>query len=342
MPKLRCLIAFALLGLYGCAPDPGDALFAGYLEMLSEAAPITGPLDLAESTILPPRYPRARARTVEVPEVRGGVLELFSLSRCDVTQFIAQRNSILGRHGDSASHVALGAAVMARLRQCRDELASEAAEDTLHSRLDTLIAEKRPALQALRWNASFGSAAFAQWWSLATQPLAPDAQRQDLAKPVEALLQAFAASRDGEVDAAQAAFSSAYQHFEQSKEGGAWLLAAQRAVFALERGQTLLVEATASGLCNNGRDDALAQAEATYRTDIAPHLLALEGAMRRTAEALERLWAAQITEGWTPSKPVADFRRAVWFGPESLATKLQALRLRHAGLWQEQQRACTG
>ncbi|WP_420428154.1 DUF3080 family protein [Algiphilus sp.] len=337
MSKLCCLLAIILLGLHGCTPDPGDALFARYLEALAHATESTGEADAIQRSALPPRYPRARQRTAEVPEVRGGVLELFSLSRCDVTQFIAQRNSILGRHADSASHVALGSAVMARLQECRRDLE---AEDELHDRLDTLIEEKRPALQALRWNASFGSAAFAQWWSLATQPVVPEAQTHNIAAPVDTLLQAISAARDGEVAQAQAAFSSAYQRFEQSRGGGAWLLAAQRAVWALERAQPMLVAATASGICHAEREGAWVDAEQLYRTRVGPHVQLLARAMREASTPLEQLWTAQSAEMLSFSQSVADFRNQVWHGPESLAHTLGDLQRRHDALWQARRTAC--
>ncbi len=333
------ILALGLLGLGGCAPEPGEALFDRYLQTLSQAVQGAPAEPDANPAPLPPRYPRARQRIAAVPEVRGGILELFSLSRCDVTQFIAQRNSILGRHADSASHVALGAAILHRLQQCRAALA---AEDELQTRLATLIAEKRPALQALGWNASFGSSAFAQWWSLAAHPVTPDAPAPALAAPVDQLLQAFAASRNGEVEAAQSAFSSAYQVFEQSRAGGAWLLATQRAVSALERAQALLRGAAASHRCAGGRAEHLAQAAQLYQAHVAPHLQALERAMDGAAPALERLWAAQSPAPSPAAAAVTDFRHAVWQGSDSLAERLSTLRHRHDELWRAQRLDCAG
>jgi len=334
MAHFRCLLLMGLITLSGCTPDPGDALFERYL------AAIAGPearAAMPAADAAPPRYPRPRARDVEVPEVRGGVLELFSLSRCDVSQFIAQRNSILGRHADSASHVALGGAIMQRLRTCRAQVDPE---DDLQARLDDLISAKQPALRALRWNASFGSRPFAQWWSLSAQPVAPDTTSTAPTGPIKTLRAALDAAGVGDVEEAQLAFSEAYQRLEASEAGGAWLLAAQRATTALDRA-TALLNVPADGPCSAPRKQALSPAyRDLYRGQIAPHVRTLEGHIRAMSDALEALWALHASAEWSPPEAVAAFRKRVWYGPDSMAHQLQQARRRHEASWQDRLRAC--
>ena len=90
---MRC--AWSLLAgvlLAGCGGDPVEALYADYLARLERATGVAAPANALASQTL--RYPRGRERHLPVPEVTGGILELFRLGRCDVDQLIAERNSI--------------------------------------------------------------------------------------------------------------------------------------------------------------------------------------------------------------------------------------------------------
>lgn len=338
MPFPRCLLLLCLVALSGCTPDPGDALFERYLSALAAADAAPESTEATLDAALPPRYPRPRRREVEVPTVRGGVLELFSLSRCDVSQLIAQRNSILGRHADSASHVALGGAILHRLKECQGTLDPD---DDLQGRIEALISAKRPAQQALRWNASFGSKPFAQWWSLSARPLAPEVAEGTPAEPLDAMREALDAAQSGAVDKAQQQFSTAYQGLEGSESGGAWMRSAQRAITALQRASARLKGVAADG-CKGARGEALQQSyQSLYRTQLVGHLHVLERQMQAMASALEALWAALDGGQGPPPEAVAAFRKRVWHGPESMARRLQRARTQHETAWQDVLRACS-
>lgn len=339
MSLTRCLLALCLLGLAGCTPDPGDALFNQYVAAIAAAVETPDGPEASPDPPMPPRYPRPRQRTMDVAEVRGGVLELFSLSRCDVSQLIAQRNSILGRHADSASHATLGGAILRRLQNCRDEV--DADDEELQSRIDTLIEEKRPALQALRWNASFGSNAFAQWWSLSTQTPIPGEEDTHPIEPLVALQRALESASAGQVDEARQAFSDAYQGFESSESGGAWLLGAQRAISALESATSLLRRAQASAPCDGERKEALKRAyERLYKERIASHTRALQTQINAISAALEPLWSEHAAADLSPPEAVAAFRRQVWNGEGSMARRLAQVQRQHEAAWREWQGNC--
>lgn len=339
MPLTRCLLALCLIGLTGCTPDPGDALFNQYVAAIAAAVEAPDGAETSPEPPMPPRYPRPRQRTIEAEAVRGGVLELFSLSRCDVSQLIAQRNSILGRHADSASHATLGGAILHRLRACHDEI--DAGDEALQSRISTLINEKRPALQALRWNASFGSKAFAQWWSLSAPPPIPGEEDTRPVEPLDTLQTALDAARSGEVDAARQAFSDAYQGFENSEGGGVWLLGAQRAIHALDVATALLRGPEAGGSCDGVQENALKRVhQRLYEHRIAAHIRALQTQISALSTALERLWAEHAAADLAPPEAVTAFRSQVWNGEDSMAHQLVQVQMQHEAAWRGWDRRC--
>ena len=62
----------------------------------ARVARITGqPIVLPQAAPLP--YPRARDLHLPLPEVRARLLDLTDFQRCNLTQLIAERNSIMGR-----------------------------------------------------------------------------------------------------------------------------------------------------------------------------------------------------------------------------------------------------
>ena len=137
---MRCLpTLLASLLLAGCARDPVASIYADYLARLERVTSVEAPAEaLATDTL---RYPRGRERQLPVPEVSGSVLEIFRLSRCDIGQLLAQRNSILGRHADAAAHLAIDGRITQRLKQCREALNHSDKEDArLLARIDELRA----------------------------------------------------------------------------------------------------------------------------------------------------------------------------------------------------------
>lgn len=325
----------------GCGGEPPTPLYADYLWRLGNAIDADAP-ELAAVVAPPLRYPRARERRRAVPAVRGGVLELFELARCDVAELIAERNSILGRHADAATHFANGGRVLRRLESCRQRLDAKR-EPELAARLDELVAQKRPALEAQAWNATFGAGAFAGWWSPSARGLTPEAvQQADPAASLRTLVRARNAAHAGEMDAAQAAFSDAYQGLERRPYGGAWIESAQVSLAALEAAAAMLAAVDTDRLCPQARPTPRARVLHTvfrqrYVARVQPYLAALSRGMEAIAQPLEALWPGK--DAAVPA--VAGFRHRTWHaGPEGLRARLTEATREHAEAWQRVLRAC--
>lgn len=338
---MRCLpTLLASLLLAGCARDPVASIYADYLARLERVTGVEAPAGALSTDTL--RYPRGRERQLPVPEVGGSVLEIFRLNRCDIGQLLAQRNSILGRHADTATHLAIDGRISQRLARCREALNPADKEDArLLARIDELLEEKSVAMTARAWNAGLGSQALADWWSPSADALVPS----DAGMPgdgLEQLAAAVQAALEGKRERADKAFSKAYRQLERQRYGGAWLNAMQTSLAGLSAATTLLDSIDTTRLCPQQRPTPKARVLQTilqqrYFGTIQPLLAELDRAGETMHEALETLWPADAT----PPAAVASFRAQVWSDAEGgLGRQLIVESRSHAMAWKRVLKAC--
>ncbi|WP_043769945.1 DUF3080 family protein [Algiphilus aromaticivorans] len=338
---MRCLpTLLASLLLAGCARDPVASIYADYLARLERVTGVEAPAEaLATDTL---RYPRGRERQLPVPEVSGSVLEIFRLSRCDIGQLLAQRNSILGRHADAAAHLAIDGRITQRLKQCREALNHSDKEDArLLARIDELLEEKSVAMRARAWNAGLGSQAMADWWSPSADALVPSEAGMP-GDALEQLVLAVQAALEGKREQADKAFSQAYRQLERQRYGGAWLKAMQTSLAGLSAATTLLDTIDTTRLCPQQRPTPKARVLQTilqqrYFGNIQPLLAKLDRAGEAMHEALKTLWPADAK----PPAAVATFRAQVWAVTEGgLGNRLLHESRSHAAAWKRVLQAC--
>lgn len=332
------LLAGALLA--GCGGDPVASLYADYHARLSRVTGVDVPEDALRVEAL--RYPRGRERQLPVPEVEGGLLDIFRLKRCGVAELVAERNSILGRHADAATHLAIGGLVAHRLDRCRETLETGVEENAeFAARLKEMLAQKEKALSAHTWNATLGHQAMADWWS-------PSGGALDLAEPdmpgdgLEKLAVAVTAGLDGERDRADAAFSAAYQQLERQRYGGSWVRAVRTSLAGMATASEILEAVDSHRLCPQQRPTPKARVLQTilqqrYFAHIQPLLAALDRAGEAMHEPLESIRGR--IEARAPA--VSQFREQVWAAtPESLRGRLMTATRNHAEAWQHALAPC--
>lgn len=328
--RLPLLAVCALLA--ACGGDPVAAMYDDYLTRLERVSQVDRPPDALTTESRP--YPRGRLRQMAVPEVGGSLLDIFRLRRCGIAELVAERNSILGRHADTAARLAISGRIAQRLRSCREELADDEDEQALAQRIDEILDAKAAELEALTWNAALGSAAMARWWSPAADRLDP--QRADM--PGDALTQltrAVDAATAGDREAADAAFSAAYQQLERQRYGGAWMHAAQSSIAGLHGATDMLRATDVDRLCPQQRPTPRARTlhtilEQRYFARIQPLLSELDRAMATMQDALEALWpgAAHAPDA------VAAFRARSWGpGDDGMHARLSQAARAHAAAW---------
>jgi hypothetical protein len=201
-----------------------------------------------------PAYPRPRERSVPAPEVRVRLLELFDFEFCDLSQLIAERNSILDRYAPASRRLDYEWRFAHRLGRCREWLGQDRdpARDELRARLDEIAAIKHEALGPAWWATTYGSAEFERHLSLATPPLPPGVPAAPLAA-----LDALLALESGQASPPDGldlpALEAQLQQLGASAWGGAWLHAAVALGTTLDGTAALLEQAAARPYCRQGR-----------------------------------------------------------------------------------------
>ncbi|MDT0634735.1 DUF3080 family protein [Spectribacter hydrogenooxidans] len=289
MYRWPALIPVALL-MAACGPaDPLEDYASRVARVLDQ------PVEPA--TPAPPRYPRARDRQLPVPPERTGWIGYFQLKRCGLLHLIGQRNSILGRVAPPARRLDYERKLLAGLRACRPSTPAGAQDDdpAFAARLAELVASKQAQLPKVIWNATLGSDAMADAFSLAAGRLPMDTD----VMPGESLGALATLTRAARGPQPPTVTEPAYRVLETRHYGGR-LLQSVTAVTATLDAVTGAIEQRLARrpLCFRGRANRQARIAETvlrefYIAALQPHMAALSDAGRLWHEALAELFDAQ-------------------------------------------------
>ena len=327
-----------------CRQGP-EAMMADYT---ARVARITGqPIVLPQAAPLP--YPRARDRHLPLPEVRARLLDLTDFQRCNLTQLIAERNSIMGRgYWPATRRLDYEFRFGHRLARCHAWLADQDALDALDAD-DAALLEHIAPLRAVKaatrplawWAATWASDEFARYFSAAAA--LPDAAAQ---APVRAFATLAAPARqfdDPPDGVALDDIESALQTLRSAPYGGGWVRAAGQMTATLEAAAEALEAVNLQRLCPQALPNPKARIFETvfyqvYAGRLQPYLAALhrEGAAQHNAVA--PLLAAAPAEAPAAFERYA--RRALSTAPGSLWADLADARQRHTLAWQRLLRGC--
>tara|TARA_Y100000782_G_scaffold113656_1_gene147300 strand:+ start:27524 stop:28573 length:1050 start_codon:yes stop_codon:yes gene_type:complete len=167
--RIVCYLLFSsLLVSCGDRPDAYEALWQRYTQSLSRTldrqAPVPAPAAL-------PALPSAAAITFPVDSEQINLLEFLRLRRCALGQTLAEKNSILGRHGDNASALLFALRFLDEVDACIEILDDSEAE--LKASLLSAKRQKRKQLPALIFNALIAGPEFRELWQAPAQHRQP-------------------------------------------------------------------------------------------------------------------------------------------------------------------------
>lgn len=164
--KAAILLLSALL-LACDAADPQAAQWQQYVKSLSRSldrqAPTTALMPL-------PTLPSSATLLRQVDSEQINLLEFLRLRRCALGQTLAEKNSILGRHGDHAAALIFTLRFLDEVDSCISTLGDDA--PALVASLQSAKQRKRAQLPAQLFNALIAGPEFRQLWT------APAQQRQ--------------------------------------------------------------------------------------------------------------------------------------------------------------------
>jgi hypothetical protein len=162
----RRLLRYAGLALLfmlgGCEPTTPEATLEEYLVRVGRVVEAT-------VAVAPPpalaRYPERRALALEIPQRTIDVVTFFELHGCDMGGLVGYRNSPLGRIQSDSQRLGYEAAWLA---------AAEACGASAEAWVTELGTDKRLALPALFWNATFAADEMRVALGLAARPASGD------------------------------------------------------------------------------------------------------------------------------------------------------------------------
>lgn len=331
---IRALLLLTCLLLAACDRDSPEALLQDYVSRVARAS--GQPIPRLQWPDVP-AYPRHRERQLPVPEVRARLLDLTEFNTCNLTQLVAERNSILGRYWPASQRIDYELRFAHRLQRCRDWLAAQTgdtADPELLKQMDAIAAEKHGTLPAVFWQLSFDSPEFERHFSLANPWLAVGQP-----PPMAALigLQQLANTLADPPDGWDlATLEPQLQTLALSGYGGAWAQATVGMTAALETAAVLLEALHDARPCPLGKPTPQARILETvfyryYADRVQTYLAQLHQDGAAWQAALDPLRAAAPT----PPPAFADYAaRVLAQGPGSLRAALDAARQRHTDAWQ--------
>ncbi len=331
-------MALPLLLLAGCGEGDSEALLSDYQQRLAETVSLEAPPRSTPDNIA--AFPEHDQRLFEVAETREGMLDIYALRECHITNLVAARNNQLGKVAAPSQRWLYELQLWRRLSGCWNGDVPDNLSDDGRERLARLTATKTDQLPRVSWNALFASEEWVKNFSRASSPLSPEAL--DEIEPRSAALRYLRETTLHQFDRDWMADSATLEgHLKTLQERPlsaellrTLLLAEQR----LAEASTLIEGALRRedrAACRGAADRLAGSPEATR---LATWLEDLDRAARHWLGAIDALLEVHVA-----SPPaVADYRRR-WLSlsaPEAPLPAFAAARERHAALRNRLARHC--
>lgn len=335
---IRGVLATLLLLLAGCGEGDSEALLRDYQLRLAETLSREAPSRSAPDNIA--AFPAQDQRLFEIVETREGMLDIYALRECHISNLVAGRNNQLGKVAAPSQRWLYELELWRRLSGCWNGDVPDTLSEDSRERLARLTATKTDQLPRVSWNALFGSEEWVKNFSRASSPLSPEALGEVESRSAalrylrEATLHQF--DRDWLADSAtlEGHLKTLQERPLSAELLRALLLAEQRLAEASRLIEDTLGEL--DGASCRGAADVLADSpEATRLTAWVDDL---DHAAQHWLGAIDALLEVHVT----PPPAVADYRRR-WLSlsdPEAPLPAFTAARDRHAALRDRLARHC--
>ena len=158
-PRLAALAL--LIALSACdSTSSANSAWEDYLTRLSRVLDVAIP----DPAPLPyPHFPRTRELALTFSQSDINLLEFLRLRRCKLRETLAERNSILGRHGDASSHLIFDLRFLNEAPACIEELKADNDSELAQALIDAQASKQRD-LPARLFMALLAGKEFRQIW----------------------------------------------------------------------------------------------------------------------------------------------------------------------------------
>ncbi|WP_161776148.1 DUF3080 family protein [Polycyclovorans algicola] len=326
------MVVGLLLG--ACSRGP-EAMMADYTARIGRIT--DAPIARQDAEPLP--YPRGRDRKRALPDVRARLMDLTDFDRCNLTQLIAERNSIMGRYWAATRRLDYEFRFSHRVADCHDWLTQQDTlnndDEALLALLTSLRAVKAETRPLAWWAVTWASDEFARYFSASAPLPALDARA-----PVNAFmpLAGIAAALDDPPDGiALADVEAALQTLRSTPYGGGWVRAVTQMTQTLDAAAAALNSVDTSRLCPQAKVTPKARIfETVFHQHYALRLQPYLSALHRQGEAQQAALAPLLAEidDDAPAAIKAYAKRALSTDDDSLWAGMVAARQRHTDAWQ--------
>ncbi|GAA0683903.1 hypothetical protein GCM10009104_06420 [Marinobacterium maritimum] len=169
---MRSILLILTFLLSGCSAAPPEERLHDYAYRVGNAIEYKYQLKFDRTA---PAFPPKRQRSLQVDEIREGLIDVLDLRRCGLLELIGERNSSLGKLAPPSQRLIYETRFLPRLRQCIIELEQSGQADadtqTLLSRLHQIEQIKRRNYARVISNAIFNSDEISRHFALQAQPL---------------------------------------------------------------------------------------------------------------------------------------------------------------------------
>ncbi|MDR5861235.1 DUF3080 domain-containing protein [Halomonas eurihalina] len=170
----RLTLALLLSGwLAGCSDGEAERRLQDYQQRLAAALALPPPEPTAPDNI--GAFPEHQARRFPLEDLRQGLLDVYALRGCHISNLVAKRNNQLGRVAAPSQRWLYELKLWRRLNACWHTQVPDSLDADDRQRLARLTQLKTERLPRASWNALFDSSEWVDSFSRASSPLPPDA-----------------------------------------------------------------------------------------------------------------------------------------------------------------------
>ena len=340
MNRYPVLLIAGLLAISGCTTSKGE----DYLNRLERVLQSERPV--GSTTTYTYVYPSLRELRLPLPDVRISFAEFLDLSACDISQAVAERNTVLGKHSGSAAVLAYESELLRRLLECENWLDRTRADQSAQftgpnflQKISVWTHQKSKNFSAVIWNTPFASKEFQALFSLSRQDSPSDIliHAKYTAEAVDRLADIVQASTSGEIDVLQ--LMALYKQIERYRVAGSWIRATQNRIDTLVSATLMLETADRATVCRATASAAKATIlrnvlNKIYAQRVQPELAQLSSAGSALSNSIQKLLkSVDHPKNFGPVN-FYSFMDSYFLGKNNLLIRLNYVSRKHAKAWE--------
>ncbi|MDO8827711.1 DUF3080 family protein [Methylophaga sp.] len=290
------------------------------------------------------RIPRARERSLSIPESDINMLDFLKLYGCELQFVVGEKNAILGRVMQPLNSLRYEVRFIEAARECLPEIDN----DSLRQKVAKAIEEKQQNLPRVIWNATWGTDEIAQLMSLSNGLYQPEQSQHEISKystDIDYLNDVIGKILTGDYSADLSYLGEIQQRWQYGSRAGQLHNSARLLVTRLDDAtQILLQRIQQQPLCSQGKPNNQARIVesmffSVYIGKVQPYIAQVNRASGQLFEPLSEL--AQIQQQVMPESFQPYYSQSLQTTSETSLWGMYQQRVKeHTEAWQDLLEQC--